>query len=188
MSLRLLWVKSVTANFWHAYEQLHCSSSSCFLCAQSLQLHLHLFFLLQPFQHQSLSGLQPDARHHLFIHGPRHGRHHGPPQRPRNGPSEEALESIFLREWEQSEACSWLKPAYSTRYMERNLKTRQSRKEDWDSYHIDVSDGLCCLELWIHLDMCFDHISRLSDEGGQHTSQNPAAEVSHRSHRRRADL
>lgn len=119
MSLRL-WVKSVTESFWHANE--HCSSSSSFLCAHSLQLHLYLFFLLQPFQHWSLSGRQPNVCHHLFINGPRHGRHHGPPQRPRNGPSEEALESIFLREWEQSEACSWLKPAYSTRYMERNFK------------------------------------------------------------------
>jgi len=42
------------------------------------------------------SGLQSKTGHHLLVHRPRHGGDHGPPQCPWNGPSEEALESVFL--------------------------------------------------------------------------------------------
>lgn len=67
---------------------------------------------------------------------------------------------------------------------ERKRKAAQQE----GSYHIDVSESLHSLELRIHLDVCFDHIGGLSDEGGHHTGQNPTAEVSHRSCRRAADL
>lgn len=48
--------------------------------------------------HRPPSGLEPNVRHHLLVHRPGHGRHHGPPQRARKGSSEEALSSVFLME------------------------------------------------------------------------------------------
>lgn len=44
------------------------------------------------------SRLQPNVGHHLLVHCPGHGGHHGPPQRPRHGPSEETLQPVFLNQ------------------------------------------------------------------------------------------
>lgn len=53
---------------------------------------------------------------------------------------------------------------------------------------IDVSDGLCRPQLWIHLDVCFNHISWLRDQRRQNTRQDPTAEVRQRGRSRRADF
>lgn len=85
---------------WKRQAHLHCSSSFLFTSLSSL-CHLtflsHLSFVYKLFVQLFSSGLESKASHHLLIHCPRHGGHHGPPQRPWNRPSEEALESLFLR-------------------------------------------------------------------------------------------
>lgn len=81
----------ISATHRQARLHFHNSVLSTHLC-----LHFSPLFLSQASHQISTSCLQSDTSHHLLIHCPCHGGHHGPPQCPWDCPSKEALESVFL--------------------------------------------------------------------------------------------
>lgn len=176
LSLRLL----LQWDYFTHWKSLSSSSSLChsllFITSSAFLLTLHLTISIPP---------EPSSAHTLST-----------PRRP--SWSSSALEA----------PPPWGSPAVRAPVSERGqgtmttcptLNTEQQNNKagkvwmirvsgEGEHYQEDISDSLSCPQVWIHLDVSFNNVSRLGDQRGQNTRQDAAAEVSQGGWRRRADF